>query len=1176
MKFTLICLYTFLLPFAFFISAYTNNNLGFTNTKFDIGTSGRSQFTDHKKANLLNNFRKNDKNLSQLVVSNITAGTISVSPATIYDNTVTGAAGIDRSITITNTGSGTLSVSAINISGVNQGEFALSGLPSLPVDINPSNSVSFSVAFNATSVGLKTASVNITSDDAVSPSKSVPLRGLGTAGLGGTNEPSLQSILDLLEIPINVGDDDTATTVINSSTLLQKAPLIGEEVSIQHFQKAGSGNVTITPLAVFGPTVNATVVGMGWYKSANTSAASELFTVSNNPLSNGQTVNVNFSGSLSFDPVADTFGFYSRWPAFSDRHLYSEDNLNTFSGAIPHHVRVFPYEDKNGVVVSNTYLVAFEENTSGFDYQDIIFVVKNVKPATPLSNALLFIENPDKFPSNEEFVFSKIQIPWSRDGVVYNSNHDYLKVRIHNKGLSPLIIRNLTLSDTTWKIEQFNGSSYSPGAGLPKTVNSGSFVDVMLRFIAFNQATRVKVLRETLTVASNDDKYPSKLVFLNGLWQKAGEGNNEPYAQEIINAFGFKTKTGFNHTDPDLGDTTKLKGDEIKPSYFVLANTALPVSVRQISAYHGCCNSTEKISWFSKGSPTLNSVFTHIAVDGQSLLPRRSASGTAASGTFTPTTAFGFKIGNNDWTDATKTPGTKIGIRVWKAFDSKGNIIPNSYIISNDYLGSPSTNYDYNDNTYFISNIQPEIGTAFFSTLNVAPSALDFGEKILLTADSVLLNIKNNGLTYSDGSSDPAIKISSVEIAGENKSEFTAEMPPVTTLNSQTSSTIKVKFNPLSQGLKIADLLIYYNNSLSPYRVPLYGIAKAANTAVVVNYRIKSGSAVPLTINGKTWSADEYSYDNLEPFTNPSLIQIAATDEDSLYFTEQSSDGDKKPFRYEIPVPNGDYVVRLHFAENYWGNPGGVLTAGAGSRVMSIKLENILRVVNFDIIQEVGTASAIIKNLPVTVTDGKINIDFSASVNRPSVSAIEVYSFISAPLANNILDLKGTLVSKRTELEWVVANQTPIRRFEIERSVNRTEFITIGKIPANNLSTTVTKYNFVDNDPRPTNFYRIKEIDQNGDIVYSKVIRIDVGKNFMVQLYPNPAKNKIELQFEGLQATQKATLTIHTISGNILKVMPCVLTGEKINVDISSLAPGIYIATVTGDNFVFHKKFFKK
>jgi hypothetical protein len=234
-------------------------------------------------------------------------------------------------------------------------------------------------------------------------------------------------------------------------------------------------------------------------------------------------------------------------------------------------------------------------------------------------------------------------------------------------------------------------------------------------------------------------------------------------------------------------------------------------------------------------------------------------------------------------------------------------------------------------------------------------------------------------------------------------------MPSKTILNPQESTTVTVNFNPASQGLKIADLLVYYRNASAPVRVPLYGIAKGQSTTVNANYRINSGSSTSLTLNGKTWSADnQYAFDNLEPYSNLRVKQIAGTDEDSLYLKEQSSNGDKKPFRYELPVQNGDYVVRLHFAELYWGAPGSGLNGGAGSRVMSVSMEGQLALVNFDATAEVGGATALIKNIPVTVTDGKLNIDFSATVNRPMVCAVEVYSFRTTPAAKPAVTTTAT------------------------------------------------------------------------------------------------------------------------------------------------------------------------
>ncbi len=488
------------------------------------------------------------------------------------------------------------------------------------------------------------------------------------------------------------------------------------------------------------------------------------------------------------------------------------------------------------------------------------------------SNALLFIENRDKFPSNDNFVNSRIQNSWRS-----NVNHDTVKIRIHNKGIGTLTITKLTLSNSTkWKFLTLKGVTFS-SSQLPFSIAPGaSPVDLTLLFIAANQATRVAVLHETLTINSNDDKFPVKTLFLHGLWQYKGEGSNEPYAQEVINTFNFKTSTGFARSDPDKGDPTKPKGSQIISSFFVRADNSKPVTVRQMDAYHTCCTSGETISWYPKGNLSgAVSIVRHMGSDAQSLLPRKSAS-SPAEGSFNPTTPFALKIAN-DKTDASSNSSGKIGARIWRAIDANGKLIPNIYIISNDYLGTSGTNYDYNDNMYYVSNLKPEVGTAYYSALSATPSALDFGsEKLLQTTNTLQITLKSLGQTYSNGTSDPTLIIDSVRIKGENKSEFSVAAPLKTSLTPQGTTTVSVTFKPVTQGMKIADLLIYYNNSLSPHRVPLYAVAKTSGTIFTAHFRINSGSSTSLTtINGKTWEADtKYSYDNLEPYTNGSLRQL--------------------------------------------------------------------------------------------------------------------------------------------------------------------------------------------------------------------------------------------------------------------------------------------------------------
>ena len=285
-----------------------------------------------------------------------------------------GAASAAKTVTISNTGNANLTINSLTISGTNANQFLITSKPTLPVTLAAGSSTTVGIAFNPTTIGPKGGSLQIKSNDPDTSVATVNVRGLGTNGLGGGNEPSLQWILDTCEIPIKVGDPDPT-----NNSLPTTKPL-GDEVILPQFEKAGTGTVTIEPIAVFGPQSSSGIVTrFGYYSSGNASSKKQLFTVSN---ANYQSLRPSVSGSRSFDPGTSNFSFYSIWPFFNNRNVYGEDQLNRFTGAIPHHVRVYRLKDLNGTVVPNAYIVATEENTSGFDYQDIVVIVRNVKPAT--------------------------------------------------------------------------------------------------------------------------------------------------------------------------------------------------------------------------------------------------------------------------------------------------------------------------------------------------------------------------------------------------------------------------------------------------------------------------------------------------------------------------------------------------------------------------------------------------------------------------------------------------------------------------------------------------------------------------------------------------------------------------------------------------------------------------
>ncbi|WP_277481372.1 malectin domain-containing carbohydrate-binding protein [Catalinimonas alkaloidigena] len=299
---------------------------------------------------------------------------IALSPEKIVTDGITGSgAGENYTVFISNNGNAELNDISVNLTGADASEFTIDQ-SSLPNALAAGASASIKVAFNPDSNGPKFASIEVSGTDA--ESKQTSLSGLGKQGTGGSNEPSLQWILDTYGIAVNAGDQNPATNLINLANGLTYNSLLGDEVSIQKFERASDAPVTLEVLSVYGPESSNPIVGFGWYQAGLANALNELFTVQNTVSGNGQTLTPNLNGSLTFDPGLEAFGFYNYWPFFNNRTLYSEDALNTFSGAIPHHIRVYPLPGE-----ANAYVIATEEHVSGFDYQDIVVIARNIRPA---------------------------------------------------------------------------------------------------------------------------------------------------------------------------------------------------------------------------------------------------------------------------------------------------------------------------------------------------------------------------------------------------------------------------------------------------------------------------------------------------------------------------------------------------------------------------------------------------------------------------------------------------------------------------------------------------------------------------------------------------------------------------------------------------------------------------
>jgi hypothetical protein len=152
---------------------------------------------------------------------------------------------------------------------------------------------------------------------------------------------------------------------------------------------------------------------------------------------------------------------------------------------------------------------------------------------------------------------------------------------------------------------------------------------------------------------------------------------------------------------------------------------------------------------------------------------------------------------------------------------------------------------------------------------------------------------------------------------------------------------------------------------------------KAAPSAPFRDVRIKAGGEGFKDAAGHVWLADA-GFEGGQTIERPD-IQIANTQEPQIYRSERYLMDS-----FSWPVPNGNYVVKLHFAETFDG------IGGPGQRVFSFDVQGH-EFKDFDVWQKAGgPLRAYIESVPVTVTNGVLKISFTQSVENPQINGIEI------------------------------------------------------------------------------------------------------------------------------------------------------------------------------------------
>jgi hypothetical protein len=151
-------------------------------------------------------------------------------------------------------------------------------------------------------------------------------------------------------------------------------------------------------------------------------------------------------------------------------------------------------------------------------------------------------------------------------------------------------------------------------------------------------------------------------------------------------------------------------------------------------------------------------------------------------------------------------------------------------------------------------------------------------------------------------------------------------------------------------------------------------------------FAVNCGGSAYASSDGTEYAADT-GYSGGNAYDNGA--SVSGTSDPTLYSTERYGS-----CTYSASVPNGDYRVTLHFAENYH--------TSSGSRVFNVLMEGNQVIGNLDVYAQAGANTAYVREIQIAVSDGQINIEFETVTENALINAIKVdaVSYTGEPIVN--------------------------------------------------------------------------------------------------------------------------------------------------------------------------------
>ena len=206
-------------------------------------------------------------------------------------------------------------------------------------------------------------------------------------------------------------------------------------------------------------------------------------------------------------------------------------------------------------------------------------------------------------------------------------------------------------------------------------------------------------------------------------------------------------------------------------------------------------------------------------------------------------------------------------------------------------------------------------------------------------------------------------------------------------------------------------------------------------------------------------------------------------------------------------------------------------------------------------------------------TKGTASLLFTANDGSTKGDELWKLEFATLPVSGldfNVQKKDGT----KALLNWKTYTEFNNKGFEIQRSSDGRNFISIGFVNARGIGSNGASYEFTDASPLTgKNYYRLRQTDIDQQFTYSQVRWIDFSKEVYVKAYPNPTIDVLNIT-TGYNF-KNATLTVRNTAGQLVKQQTVKGSGT-VAIPVKGLPAGLYNVEIAEEGTIVKLMFVKQ